>query len=425
MSEQNEQIKYKDDVIGEIIKENNGNNMKKYYHYFPHNIGRSYCFDLVELSDSDNRHDNCIYKIYEICSYDDFCYKQESLFIKLRNYWDITHANVFLAYMDDEHHLCIISFEGLCEKAQSKAKSFIDFNIKLEKTLMHFQEVSFEFMFRGQSNNRFEAMPSIFRNKYILYDDKLYHEAIRRLPNEFTKDMSAFDNLVKMQHYNLPTRLLDITSNPLVALYFACNQDFDKDGVVYIYRVPVYSIKYYDSIFISFLANLAKQPLSFNCSSEYIDRLINEIDAEHPFQDFLHGLDPNKEVLHNVFCVKPKLNNERIIRQNGAFFLYGMGKYKTEPASLSELPYSIDIDANSKKNILRKLNQMGINEAALFPETDKVLKQIKDEYNSYRGRGYRDVDMVYDNLASDEFLYQKHPELFGKFQETTSQSTNN
>ena len=35
------------------------------------------------------------------------------------------------------------------------------------------------------------------------------------------------------QHYGLPTRLLDWTYNPLIALYFACCSNFDKDGVVY------------------------------------------------------------------------------------------------------------------------------------------------------------------------------------------------
>lgn len=33
------------------------------------------------------------------------------------------------------------------------------------------------------------------------------------------------------QHYGLPTRLLDWTYNPLIALYFACCSNFDKDGM--------------------------------------------------------------------------------------------------------------------------------------------------------------------------------------------------
>ena len=41
-------------------------------------------------------------------------------------------------------------------------------------------------------------------------------------PQSFSECKSALDYLVQMQHYGLPTRLLDMTTNPLVALYFAC-----------------------------------------------------------------------------------------------------------------------------------------------------------------------------------------------------------
>ena len=39
-----------------------------------------------------------------------------------------------------------------------------------------------------------------------------------------------------MQHYGLPTRILDITANTLVALYFAVSENEDKDGVVYLFN---------------------------------------------------------------------------------------------------------------------------------------------------------------------------------------------
>ena len=48
--------------------------------------------------------------------------------------------------------------------------------------------------------------------------------------------MDRFDVLAKLQHYGFPTRLLDATSNPLVALYFACagKNESEKDGAVYV-----------------------------------------------------------------------------------------------------------------------------------------------------------------------------------------------
>lgn len=55
------------------------------------------------------------------------------------------------------------------------------------------------------------------------------------VPKEFQGMNSILDKLVEMQHYNLPTRLLDVSSNALVALLFAC-QDFESDGEVIIFK---------------------------------------------------------------------------------------------------------------------------------------------------------------------------------------------
>ena len=45
---------------------------------------------------------------------------------------------------------------------------------------------------------------------------------IASYPNFFSDCTTALDYLVVLQHYSFPTRLLDFTENPLVALYMAC-----------------------------------------------------------------------------------------------------------------------------------------------------------------------------------------------------------
>ena len=138
------------------------------------------------------------------------------------------------------------------------------------------QEEGTETFYRGHANECWELTPSILRTlhspwvEHLLFRDMVAHE-----PQSFSECRSALDHLVQMQHYGLPTRLLDVTMNPLVALYFACEEatPHPADGAVYHLAVPEKKVKHYDSDTVSVLANLAK------CTSE--DLFI----CVYPFRD--------------------------------------------------------------------------------------------------------------------------------------------
>ena len=311
-------------------------------------------------------------------------YKEKSVNGKLAQAYKFPNSERFIRVIND-------GFIWKDEKIRS-IRSFIE-----AIDILNLDEDSeYSYFFRGHSNHHlFKLEPSIYRKqRWIDNEHRMFREIIIKCPVDFSKAESTFEKLVKMQHYSLPTRLLDITENPLVALFFSCLNDKEEDGEVIVFRVPKRDIKYYDSDTVSVVSNLSKRPECFDISniinkdedefnsSKEIKYLLHEIKEEKPY------FEPNIVAKHinSVVCVKPKLDNPRIIRQDGAFFLFGIDNAKSKRASIPEEYRVTDnelkliVNKNDKKKILKELTSLGISDAKMFPEIDSVSNHLKSNF---------------------------------------------
>ncbi|MFH5835209.1 FRG domain-containing protein [Proteiniclasticum sp. C24MP] len=278
------------------------------------------------------------------------------------------------------------------------ALNFVDSICTFSKLIKNHEMINETSFFRGQTNVNHILQPSIMRsNGYIKNERKMYNELLISSPEYFEINKSHLEVLVEMQHYGLPTRLLDITNNPLVALYFSCNGDSKMYGEVIVFSEDESKIKYSQSDTVTILASLplftydeqvklyeyatdsSIDNIEFNTKCK---RLLHEVKSEKPaFRDEI-----KKEDLLCPLIVLPLKKNRRIIKQDGAFIICGLSK-GDQNLNLNELRYKsrkqnkmqIFIITN-KESILKELNSFSINRATLFPEIDAVAEHIKTRY---------------------------------------------
>ncbi|HCI46547.1 MAG TPA: hypothetical protein DFI00_04585 [Rhodospirillaceae bacterium] len=266
-------------------------------------------------------------------------------------------------------------------------KKINEYRLKIENTHTSY--------YRGHDKKGYDLEPSIFRKHtnsspvYLINEDLMIQELLTENPHDFSNDKYTIDKLVRMQHYGMPTRLLDITSSPLIALYFSCYKEKDEDGEIIIFNIRKDSIKFYNSDTVSCIANLSMLPhkdkekietrLSkekFN-ESEPIKKLNHLIKNEKPY--FKEIIDPND--IEKVIPTRGRNQNDRISSQSGAFFIFGKDAF-ISPEEQEQMEVK-KITIKNKQKILEQLETLGIKPHSVFPGTENFIKYIKEIYGTH------------------------------------------
>lgn len=240
-----------------------------------------------------------------------------------------------------------------------------------------------ELYYRGQSEKYKTMPPSIVRRVgYAVNESKIYQEAVS-VPLgtvELEGLTSPLEKLSKLQHYGIPTRLVDVTIDPLIALYFAV-EDVDSTfpGNVYVYSLKGYTADSREIKVLSLLPTIDNLSLD-SIVAEY-QKQFNEIIAHDEVRRIV-----NLPVILQYSNALQK-SNPRLYNQKGTFLICGneldgdtvTGQLKSldtyDPDLVIRIPFEY------KKAVKDELdNQYDINRMSVYPELPSVAQYIEAKY---------------------------------------------
>ena len=229
------------------------------------------------------------------------------------------------------------------------------------------------FAFRGLSDKEYELKTRLIRlsGRYAELEKHILRNFRKYAYRAATQEDSVWKWLSVAQHYGLPTRLLDWTYSPYVALHFATVnlERHDKDGVIWCIdyiKVNDFIPQPMKEIIAEEKAHVFTTPMLNN-----VCQTITEFDAlKQGDEDFMVFLEP------------PSID-DRIVNQFAFFSLMSspIAMHDEWLKKHSDIYHRIIIQAGLKWEIRDKLDQANITERVLFPGLDGLSAWLKRHYS--------------------------------------------
>lgn len=228
------------------------------------------------------------------------------------------------------------------------------------------------YAFRGLSDATYELKTSLMRlgGNYQKLEGHLLRNFRKYAHRDAIYSNSEWSWLAMAQHHGLPTRLLDWTFSPYVALHFATAniERFDVDGSIW-----CVDYVWLHELMPDKLKNILKKEGSNVFTVEMLNRGAKSL-------SILEGLDSKQFV---VFLEPPSIN-DRMVNQFALFSLMSSstGLFDQWLKAHKKLFKKVIIPASLKWEIRDKLDQVNITERVLFPDLDGLSRWLKRHYGT-------------------------------------------
>ncbi len=199
-----------------------------------------------------------------------------------------------------------------------------------------------KFQYRGQSDSTWKLIPKAGRSPFNKRNDKELFNQWKRRANAYidNKSLSDIELLTIAQHTGLPTRLLDWTYNPLVAIFFACTENKEIDGAIFAYNSDTY---------------------------------LRVHNVDNPF-NLAEG---------TVKMLQPNSSHSRLINQFGYFTIHNGPESELKEVNSKGEIHKIIIPSKLKEELVFMINQLGINYMTIYPDLDGLSKHLCWFYENY------------------------------------------
>lgn len=238
-----------------------------------------------------------------------------------------------------------------------------------------------DFIYRGL--DRFDdpllnGLQRFYRAEYILELEQVLLRNFKKYAHSMVRqpDMSEWQWVSIARHYGLPTRLIDWTFSPLVAMYFATqNSDFfDSDGVIW--RIHI------DELALTMPSEQQKH-LREKLARVFSVSMLKDLGLDY-FSESRKNAE--REGQETVLIFEPPSLDERIVNQHACFTMMSDARSRLD-SWLQRHPHLVTkyrISAKAKREIADSLDACNINPRVLFPGLQGLAETLRRRYGPWR-----------------------------------------